>query len=295
MEPQIDQDAERRYRMARRDDLADRFGIIIGVPVHGQDAQGNWRYGIGLGVGGGENPAMVSEFTLEMKQIVVESAASLATNGVLDQEEVDAIESHRYETGPAAASWPQFFIDLYEQLNSPLTTGATLLAWGYFLKDVASKLKHWKDHKERAFQEKLGDAYSLDYPSDYTPGVVLTCPALVSLCYVDLVDRYGIGGDVMIDILPRERFSGYATPDHPAGGETYLIRFKTDSMNFYYLVDGFGTVSEHYLAAGDDLTLLPLPDLLPLESSMARNRQPQKSQRIKVVTRPTSTEPNGVE
>ncbi len=220
-----------------------------------------------------------------MQEVVADSAEVLVAREVLTRDDVRSIESHGYETGPAAQSWPQIFFDLYQQMDPLLAGGANLLAWGYFFKDMVFKLRHWKDNKERDFQERLGDGYALAYAADYIPTVVLTGPALVALCYADLVERYGIGNDITVDVLPRSRFGGYASPTHPSGGETYLVRFKSGSMSFFYLVDGFASVSEHYLTTGDDLTLLPLPELLPSEYSVARDRSPERSLHLQIKSR----------
>jgi hypothetical protein len=281
-EYQIDPDAERRYRLARRDDLADRFGIVMGVPEHAPDDEGNWRYGIGMPVGGMANQEMVIEFTAEMRALVKDSAAPLVESGVVSRREADAFDAHDYETGPAAQGWPQIFIDLYQQFEPTLTGGATLIAWAEFLRTVASGLQTWKANRERRFQDTLGEAYNRAWPSDYTPTVVMTQPAIVALCYADLTERHGITGPVRIDILPRDKFKGYASPDHPAGGETYLIRFISDSNRYFYLVDGLGMVSEHYLERADEFVLLPLPDLLPNERSLAKYRDPMKAQCIEI-------------
>lgn len=282
-EHEADSIQERHYRLARRTDLAMRYGIIITVPEHTTDEHGNWRFGIGRPVGGWAEPKVVAEFSAEMQQLIDKRVVHLVQNGVLTEEEAQAVASHPYETGPAAQSWPQLAFDLYGNIEPLMTNGATLLTWAYFFKDVFHGLKHWAETKEEETKNKLGDGYGLAWPSDYTPRAVLTQPALIAVCYADLVDRHGKPNAGRIDILPRERFAGYATPDHPSGGETYLIRFSVDDEKYVYLVDGTGTVLEHYVEAGDAIRLLPLADLLPVTSSMAAYRDPYPAICIEVV------------
>src|SRR5215218_4351708 len=96
---------------------------------------------------------------------------------------------------------------------------------------------------------------------------MLTLPGVVALCYDDLVRHAVERGDVAITVYPRNRWGGYGSADHPGAGENYVVRLAAGQHSYFYLVDGDGKVYEHYRTAYDDVELLPLPDLLPDETS----------------------------
>jgi hypothetical protein len=278
--PQVDPEAEKRWQLARREDLDSVFGIVVSIPRHGLDELGNWRYG-GNPPSGMVKPEVIAEFEAEIRSIIVESASPLVKAGMLSEEQIDEIQSHPYETGPAAQSWPQFFFEVYQQAEPFISGTANFIAIAEFIRQVASGIRSWQYRKRKEVEQAVGDSIDQTGSLDLDPRMVMTLPDLVALCYTDLAQRHGRGGNVVIDAFPRDHY-GYATPGHPAGGETYLIRLKSGEFSFFYLVDGRGGVSEHYLLAGDELLLLPLPNLLADEHFSGAYRQPQQSRHLEV-------------
>jgi hypothetical protein len=278
--PSVDPDTEERWQLARREDLDSVFGIVLSIPRHGLDEFGNWRYG-GSPPSGMVKPEVIAEFEAEMRSIIVESALPLVNAGMLSEQQVNEIQSHPYETGPMAQSWPQFFFEVYQEAQPFISGAADFIAIAEFIRQVASGIRNWQYRKRQEVEQTVGDAIDQTGSLDLDPRMVLTLPDLVALCYTDLVQRHGRGGNVVIDTFPRDHYD-YASPGHPAGGETYLIRLKSGEFSFFYLVDGRGGVSEHYLLAGDELLLLPLPNLLAHEPHSGTYRQPQQSRHVEV-------------
>ena len=256
---EIDPLIERRYQLQRRSDLANAFGIVISVPLHGQDEQGNWRYGLSPQYGW-PNQDIEAEFAREMRSLISSRARRLAASGIISPEQA-IIEEHPYSVGPAAQEWPKLFFELYQDARPYLSDGASLLAWGYFFIDVVRGIWAWASDTERKQASQSGSDSTIYMGTSVMPGIVLTRPAIVALCYTDLIDRHGVTGDVTIDTFPRS-LTSYATPDHPGGPETYLVRAKAGRRTFFYLLDGRGKVLEHYSLAGATLTLLSLPNFM---------------------------------
>ena len=67
-----------------------------------------------------------------------------------------------------------------------------------------------------------------------------------------------------------------------------MVRLAADQHSYFYLVDGDGKVYEHYRTADDDVELLPIPDLLPDETSGNAVRTPERSRQF-VVRLPASS------
>jgi hypothetical protein len=278
-EPIIDPEVERRWRLAWRTDLADAFGIVLSVPEHGQDEYGNWRYGL-RPEAGLANPEFEAEFEAEMRELIRRSASSLASNGLLTQQEAEAIEPHSYSVGPAAQEWSKLFFELYQDARPHLADGASILAWGYFLRDVVKAIWSWAARKEREQYGSAAAEASVYSGNSAMPRLVLTRPAIVALCYTDFVERHAVSGDIILETFPRS-FTTYATMDHPGGQESYLVRARIGRRSFFYHVFGTGEVNEHYLLAGSTVTLLPLPNFLESDAAPLL-REPLSSQRIEI-------------
>ena len=156
MEPTIDHEAERRWRLSRRNDLATVVGIVLTVPSQGEDEFGTWRYGA-RPLGGMAHSDIVDEFNADMREIIGKSAQPLQDVGVLSTEQVAKLDSHRYETGPAAQSWPQVFFEIYKHVQPVLTDAATLIAVAQFLKDAYRGIEDWKNRKFDETRELAAD------------------------------------------------------------------------------------------------------------------------------------------
>lgn len=278
----VDPASEERWRLSRRADLANVFGMMLTVPWHGQDDQGNWRYGL-RPYGGFSNDTLQTQFESDMQALIQRAATELTSRGLLTQEELDSLSAHPYSVGPMAQEWPKIFFDLYRDAQPFLADGASILGWGYFFRDAIKAVTSWASEKTREESEQpLGDAIAR---SGYAvmPEIALTRPAIVALCYSDLVNSHAITEELTIDTFPRS-YTEYETVDHPGGGESYLIRARAGRRSFVYHITGQGKVVEHYLIVGSTLTLLPLPNLTE-EDTTYQPRQPLPSQRVKIRAR----------
>ncbi len=127
---EIDPEVYERSRLGRRDDLYNAFGIMLSVPLHGQDEQGRWKYGLSP-QHGWANPDLETQFAQEMRSLIVGQVSALVTQGVIPPEQVESIQGHNYSVGPAAQEWPKIFFELYRDARPVMNDGASLLAWGY--------------------------------------------------------------------------------------------------------------------------------------------------------------------
>lgn len=276
-----DPEQERRDALARRTDLIDAMGIVVVVPAVGQDRDGQWRYGIPPAMGW-VTPEVAAEFQNEMQALITEHADELVADGRLSQDQLAAVEGHHYATGPAAQEWPQFFFELYRDARPIVSDGASLLGWGYFLRDFLKGLWQWSADKQRE-QSPNPEDRSVTYSGHGSvPGVKLTRPAVMALCYAHMCERHGAAGDVTLETFPRVAFPGYSDPDHPGGLETYLVRGTVGRRSIFYLVKGNGEVLEHFVQEGKALTLAELPDFVGEPDSGFQMGQPVASQRVKV-------------
>jgi hypothetical protein len=287
MNQPVDPVKEERWRLARRTDLATVYGVSVTVPIHGQDEDGTWRYGL-RPLYGWANPDLSAEFEAEVRASIVEASTSLVDAGILSPQQVDAIEGHPYETGPSAQSWPQFFFEIYQQAEPIISGVDSLISVADVIRQIVSRIKASHERRMENTPENIDGGADAIAPQERHARVVLTLPALVALCYADLHRRHGRGGEISIVVFPRNRWAGYGSVEHPAGGETYVIRFAAVDSDYFYLVDGWGNVSEHYRTEGDDLILLPFPDLLLDDASDGQNRQPEAPLRFEVRASPLS-------
>jgi hypothetical protein len=248
------------------------------VPDHGQDEHGNWLYGVRPSVELASNPDIVADFASEMQSIVASTAQSLVRAGTLSEKETETFAIIRRERGAGAYSWPELVIKFFEQAQPFLSNGADLLAWGYFLKEVVSKIRRWTDEKDQALRNASEETLGFN---SFNPRPGLTRPGLVALCYAHLAEQYGVSSTVSIDVFPRSRLIG--SPDsHMAQAETHLVRLRSGERSFFYLVDDLGNALEHFLITNGDLTSLPLPELVPPEKYELPYRYPQEVQHFTV-------------
>lgn len=271
-------DRERSSRQVRLMDQSKTFGLRVIVPDHGQDEYGQWLYGFPPSVELASSPDIVANFASEMQSIVATSSQLLVRAGTLNETDVETFTIIRRETGAGAYSWPELAIKFIEQAQPFLSNGADLLAWGYFLKEVVSKIRRWTDEKNQALRDASGQTRGFN---SFNPRPVLTRPGLVALCYAHLVEQYGVSSNVSIDMFPRSRLLG-PPGGHPAQAEMHLIRLQAGERSFFYLVDDLGTALEHFLITDGDLTLLPLSELVPPEQYKLPYRYPQEVQHFTV-------------
>lgn len=280
--PVVDPETEELWRLSRREDLADALGFVLSVPWHGQDEKGSWKYGLRPQYGWA-NPEIEAEFRSEMHALIIVTAAPLVSRGLVTADQVQSIPSHPYSVGPAAQEWPKLFFDLYQDARPLLSDGASILGWGYFLRDLMKGLWSWAASKQQE-QAEPAEAENVTYSGHgVIPTITLTRPAIVALCYAHLVDHCGVSENVTVETFPRS-FTSYATPGHPGGAETYLVRAKAGRRSFFFHVSGAGEVTEHYLSVGTSITPLPLPNFMGDDfSSMSREIFPSDKVTIKGV------------
>lgn len=215
-----------------------------------------------------------------MRTLISDAAAGLVSRNLLTAAQVRAIKGHQYSVGPAAQEWPKFFFDLYQDARPFLSDGASALGWGYFVRDLVRSLWSWAARKQRE-QSEYPDAENVTYSGHgVVPSITLTRPAIVALCYAHLVDEHGVSGDVTVDTFPRS-YTSYATPDHPGGQETYLVRARSGRRSFFYHISGTGEVAEHFLLVGTTITPLPLPNFVG-EEPQYLTREAFPSQQLKI-------------
>jgi hypothetical protein len=271
-------DPKRLSRTARLPDWAKDFGLRVLVPDHGQDEHGQWLYGVQPSMELASSPDIVADFASEMGSIVASSAQLLVRAGTLNEKQVDTFAIIRREHGAGAYSWPELVFKFFEHAQPFLSNGADLLAWGYFIKEVVSKIRHWTEEKDQALRDASGE--TLGFKS-FNPRPVLTRPGLVALCYAHLVEQYGVSSNISIDIFPRSRLLG-PPGGHAAQAEMHLIQLKSGERSFFYLVNDLGTALEHFLITDGEVTLLPLPELVPPERHQLPYRYPQEAQHFMV-------------
>lgn len=271
--------AQRRWSLARRTDLADAFGVVLPVPAHGQDERGNWKYGL-RSIGGAASERIVKEFDEEITEVIRNSARYLSDNQLLNNQQVDTIQSQPYSVGPAAQEWPKILFDFYQSARPLLNDGASLLAWGYFFLNLIHGVRTWASETERKISGGPESQAASYVGSSIMPRIVFTRPAIVALCFADMSQRHEIDESMTVESFPRS-FTDFATVDHPGGQETYLIRFRAGRRSFFYHASGTAEITEHYLLAGSTVTLLPLPDF-GNEGYRTMSREPGPYQRIHV-------------
>jgi len=263
-----------------RRDLANAFGIILSPPHHGPDVRGNAAYGIRPQYGMADE-TITGEFAETMRSLVVGRASALAERGLVTPEAISDLQSKPYGYPPAAQQWPTFLYTLYLDARPFLNDGASVIAWGMFFRDVLRGVREWSQARRD----------SVDYEA-IPPGrearevashPVLTRPAIIALCYADLAERYGAGDTIAIEAHGRG-FPGFTGPDHPGYNDRYLVRAKAGRRSFFWSVNGDGTVTDHFMMAGGQITMLPLPDFgapdqrtwqdpMPVQYVQVNNRQ----------------------
>jgi hypothetical protein len=249
-------------RLSYRDDLADSFGIMIAVAKHGPSPDGVIKYGYPPMPGGFNDQEMAEAFKSEMSGLIVESMSGLVDMGIISEEAVTTVKADPYSLPPAAQEWPKVFFDLYQDARPFLADGASLLAWGYFLRDAISRIWIWSSNKERE-QSGPNPPENASYTGQgIMPGIALTRPAILALCYLDLIERHGIKEKITIDAHSRTSPFFISSVDHPGGRETYLVKAKAGSTSFFYIVRGSGDVIEHFSTSRSTLTLLELPNFV---------------------------------
>lgn len=259
LDPAIYQVETETSKEARRADLDHSISMMVVVPVHGPGPSGRVAYGNRPFDGGFADTAIVDEFKQDIEQFLSGLGRGLVFEGFATEDQIAAIRLRPYSVGPAAQEWPQFILNFIQDARPVLNDGATLLAWGGFIKAVIDSIGNWVDRRKATIaEERAPQLVEYDPRTEVAVKPVFTRAAIVCLCYQDMVTRSGVGTSCTVDVLTRSA-EHYAGPDHPSGMEAYLIRFGIGSRNFIYHVNAYAFVLEHYLISGADMTMLTLP------------------------------------
>lgn len=190
-----------------------------------------------------------------------------------------------------AQSWPLYFFEFFQQAEPIITGVDSLISVADVIRQIVSQATASHHRQLDEEPEDLDGLSNAASPEERKLSVILTLPVIVALCYADLHLRHGRSGEIDITVFPRNRWAGYGSAEHPGGGETYVMRFRTVDSDYFHLVDGWGNVSEHYRTEGDEFILLPLPDLLHDNASDGQNRLPESPLRFEVRASPLSKLP----
>lgn len=168
--------------------------------------------------------------------------------------------SHLYETGPAAQTWPQVALMLWEDIRPYLQDVDMLVSIGLAVELLKQRVAAWHQSWNEQINEQLGE----DVSAGRTPRVahlesqiVVTQGGAVALAVKHLVNNHGVAGQISVKTFPRG-FPGYSDARHPSWSTTYLVQCKVGRRSFIYDFLSDGKLHEHYLLTGSDITPLPI-------------------------------------
>lgn len=249
-------DAEELYTLSRRNDLNEAVGLIVVLPDHSIGDRGSPIWGRSPEYGTHSDVAL-KVFSEDMESVV---------NDVVSYDDrvpplVRKIPSHLYETGPAAQTWPQVALMLWEDVRPYLQDIDMLVSIGLAVELLKQRVATW--HQEK--NQEIGEQYGNDVAEGRTPSVVymepkvvITQGSAVALAVKDLVNRHGVAGRIQVNTFPRG-FPGYSDASHPSWSTTYLVQCMVGRRSFIYHFLTDGKLHEHYLLSGSKITLLPIP------------------------------------
>jgi hypothetical protein len=252
-----------------RDDLDFSLGIILPAPLHGLDINGNVVFGIRPQFGMADE-AITNQFAREMRNLIVTGMQPLVDRGTLPANVLEPLEARPYSFPPAAQSWPLYLFNLWHDARPFLEDGALLLAWGAAIREVLRKVNDWVQARQ---SERNWDVVPSGQETEIQVNPILTRPAIVALCYLDLVERHKVTGAVTMEAHGRG-FAVATGPGHPGAFDQYLVRIQTNGPAYFWLVRGDGTTLDHFSLDGTDIAVLPLPNFSTGEPDEFRIAQP---------------------
>lgn len=243
------------WSLAYRNDLGDAVGFIISTPLHFVDDSGRVVWGH---VDGGMSwsPEVFHNFAAEMESIVTEAVTSNGTLPNLQRTK----PSHLYEIPPAAQSWPDLALMLWENIDPLVSSLDTIVSLGLGAREVHKGIRKWLTTKNDEVQAQ-GDSPNGEGLSERVESkIVITQGTAMALVMSDTVTRYGFAEPIRVSVFPRG-IPGYSDPGHPTSQITYLVRCEHGPRVFIYHLESGGKVLEHYLLSGSEITPLPTPNL----------------------------------
>ena len=251
-----------RWERSRRDDLADAIGLIVVPPFHGADETGEVKFGL-RPLGGFWDDETLKRYMDEVQGTV---QSSIAEASVVDEElqsRRSEVTAEPYSVGPAAQEWPKYLLLLYEYGRPVLENAVLIYSAGQIVQSIVKKIRRHDLQLSKDKNRSLDRFEARKLPATSTSAVeaelMLTSGALVSLCMMDLHDRYEPIGVVDVEIHTRSR-SSYSTQGHPGFvNDVHLVRVQLSGRSLFWSLQTDGRVLDHYQILGARLTQLPLP------------------------------------
>ncbi|MGC4192861.1 MAG: hypothetical protein QM589_17080 [Thermomicrobiales bacterium] len=242
-------------QLSRRTDLADAIGIVITLPDHARGQDGQLRWGADPFAGAYDQRAY-QDFQKAMLLIPEETVKAHERIPSLQRTE----EIHLYETGPAAQTWPQFALMLWEHAEPILSSGVLVVEAGKIVRDVIRRAKEWHDdtNTELAHQYEYNPTQPYHRPERVEFRYALTQGAAIALAAEDVQTRHAVSPPFTIQSFVRG-FPGYSDANHPSWSTSYLVQCHVEHRSFMYHYRPGGELSEHYLVFGSDVTPLAFP------------------------------------
>lgn len=250
--------------LAYRRDLEEAIGVIVMPPANHLDDAGNVIWGTTDNTLTGDRQTFddLSRYLARVADRVLESSAALPPP---DRK----APTHTYEIPPAAQSWPQIAVMLWEHGKPYLENSDLVLSLALAVRELIALTYKWFQQKNDEISELSRDDYEAGRPPRHefvSPAFMLTQGAIVSLVVANLVERYGYIPDLDLQVFPRG-LDGYNDPNHPDSRLSYLIRCAFSNQVIVYIVTSSGNVAEHFQLQDMEITPLPAPNLLAPEEA----------------------------
>jgi len=246
------------YELSYRTDLANAVGLIVATPLHyiGQDKEVIW--GMPDGAMSFSDDVWV-EFRQVMESIFNNAVERHLPEGV---EPVRRALSHRYDRPPAAQSWPELAMWIWDNALQVLGAFDILVSTGRILIETKRGVNEWFQKKsvevtEGVVSQEQREIHERGFTLE--PRISFTQADVAALAAMDAHDRYGVTTGVQINVFPRS-IPGFGGPSFPGAPTTYLVRLVDGPRVLVYQINSEGIVAEHFLLSGDRITPLQIPN-----------------------------------
>lgn len=258
LDDHISVEQQETWELAYRTDLEKAVGIIVSTPRHRVDEYGNVVWGE-LDNALQTSESTVDDFERDMRLRVEHHVQAIPGLPELERRR----PTHRYEIPPAAQSWPDLAIMLWEDVLPYLGAIDIVLSLGLGTRQLYKGIETWFDDKNSEISNLQQAAWNSSEESAHKMidiGIVITQGAAATLVASDAILRYGFTDPIRVDVFPRG-YPGYNDPSHPNSTISYLVRCQHGQRIFVYHLSANGHVLEHYILTGSEITPLPTPDL----------------------------------
>lgn len=225
----------KREDLSYRNDLSNAIGIFLRRPDPGNET---------------------GEFFEYLETITGEIGAEHATLPPLDR----TVPAHAYEIPPAAGTWSDIAVLLWENGKPILENVSMITAAAHGIQWVITHVKKWKTARHDETVKHLQEIGAPITPPEEDLRFFLSQGAVSVLVVADFVEQYGYQEDLGISTFPRG-IHGYNDPDHPNGSINYLVECRFADRLLVYVVDSRAKVSEHFEVRESHILPLPLLDL----------------------------------